>query len=59
MGQTLAVLGVIIIIVALAIHYVIKGLTLFVHASLIIGIIGVVIAVLGAAMVMMRSRAAK
>jgi hypothetical protein len=59
MGQTLAVIGVIVIIIALAIHYLIKGLTLFPHASLIIGIVGAVIAVLGAAMMMMRSRAAK
>ncbi len=57
MGQTLAALGVIIVLAALAIHYVIKGLTLFAHASLIIGIVGAVILVLGVVM-MMRSRSA-
>jgi hypothetical protein len=57
MGQILAILGVIIIIVALAIHFVITGLTLFPHASLIIGIVGAVILVLGA--IMLRPRAAK
>ncbi|HZC07707.1 MAG TPA: hypothetical protein VE338_18870 [Ktedonobacterales bacterium] len=56
MGQTLAVIGVILVIVALAIHFVIKGLTLFPHASLIIGIVGVVVLALGA--FMMRPRAA-
>lgn len=58
MSQTLAVIGVIIIIVALAIHFVIKGLTLFPHASLIIGVVGAVVVVLGALM-LMRPRAAK
>lgn len=58
MGQTLAAIGVILIIVALAVHYVIKGITLFPHASLIIGIVGAVVVVLGAIM-MMRPRAAK
>lgn len=57
MGQTLAALGVIIVLAALAIHYVVKGLTLFPHASLIIGIVGVVILALGAVM-MMRPRSA-
>lgn len=57
MGWTLAVVGVILVIVALAIHYVIKGLTLFPHASLIIGVIGVVVAVVG--VVMARPRAAR
>lgn len=57
MGQTLAVIGVILVIAALAIHFVIKGLTLFPHASLIIGIVGVVVLALGAFM-MMRPRAA-
>lgn len=57
MGQTLAALGVIIVIAALAIHFAIKGLTLFPHASLIIGIVGAVILVLGAVM-MMRPRSA-
>ncbi len=58
MGQILVVVGVIIIIVALLIHFVIKGLTLFPHASLIIGVVGAVIAVLGAIMFMMRPRTA-
>jgi peptidoglycan/LPS O-acetylase OafA/YrhL len=57
MGQTLAILGIIIIIAALAIHFVIKGLTLFPHASLIIGIVGAVVLVLGA--ITLRPRAAK
>ena len=58
MGQMLAVLGIIIIVIALAIHFVITGLTLFPHASLIIGIVGAVIVVLGALM-LMRPRTAK
>lgn len=57
MGQTLAVVGAILVILALAVHYVIKGLTLFPHASLVIGVVGVVVAVVGA--VMMRPRAAR
>ena len=57
MGQTLAVLGVIVIIAALVIHFVIKGLTLFPHASLIIGVVGAIILVVGA--IMLRPRAAK
>lgn len=57
MGQTLAAVGVILVILALAVHYVIKGLTLFPHASLVIGIVGIVVVVVGA--VMMRPRAAR
>jgi len=57
MGWALAVVGVILVIVALAIHYVIKGLTLFPHASLTIGAIGIVVAIVG--VVMARPRAAR
>jgi peptidoglycan/LPS O-acetylase OafA/YrhL len=55
MGQALAVIGAIIIIAALAIHFVIKGLTLFPHASLTIGIVGAIVAAIGAFMLMPRS----
>ncbi|HKT37280.1 MAG TPA: hypothetical protein VJR48_02850 [Ktedonobacterales bacterium] len=58
MSQTLIVVGVLIIILAALIHWVITGVTLFPHAALVIGVIGAVIAVLGIFM-MMRPRAAK
>jgi membrane associated rhomboid family serine protease len=58
MSQTLIVLGVLIIVLAAAIHWVISGITLFPHAALIIGAIGAVVAVVGIVM-MMRPRAAK
>lgn len=57
MGRSLVIVGVILVIVALAIHYAIKGMTLFPHASLTIGVIGIVVAVVG--VVMMRPRAAR
>lgn len=56
MGQALAIIGVIIVIAALAIHYVVKGVTLFPHASLVIGIVGIVVLAAGGFM-LMRSRA--
>lgn len=58
MSQTLIVLGVIIIILAAAIHWFITGITLFPHAALVIGVVGAVVAVIGIVM-MMRPRAAK
>jgi membrane associated rhomboid family serine protease len=58
MNQALIVIGVLIIILAALIHWVITGVTLFPHAALVIGGIGAVIAVLGIVM-MMRPRAAK
>ncbi len=58
MSQTLIVVGVLIIILAALLHWVITGVTLFPHAALVIGVIGAVIAVLGIFM-MMRPRAAK
>lgn len=57
MGYTLAAIGVILVIVALLIHFVIKGVTLFPHASLVIGIVGAIVAVVGA--FMLRPNAAK
>ncbi len=47
MGPALAAIGVILVIVALLIHFVITGITLFPHASLIIGIVGVILAAIG------------
>ncbi|HEX8728375.1 MAG TPA: hypothetical protein VF739_07130 [Ktedonobacterales bacterium] len=58
MSQTLIVLGVIIIILAAALHWFITGITLFPHAALVIGVVGAVVAVIGIVM-MMRPRAAK
>ena len=58
MGQALAIVGVIVLIVALLIHFVIKGLSLFPHASLIIGVIGVIVLAVGV-FFMMRPGAAK
>lgn len=58
MSQALIVVGVIIIILAAVIHWVITGVTLFPHAALVIGIIGAVVAALGIIM-MVRPRAAK
>lgn len=55
MGQTLVAIGAIIIIAALAVHFVIKGLTLFPHASLTIGIVGIFVAAIGAFMLMPRA----
>ncbi|HEU5344291.1 MAG TPA: hypothetical protein VFX31_10795 [Ktedonobacterales bacterium] len=58
MSQALIVVGVIIIVLAAVIHWIITGFTLFPHAALVIGIIGAVVAALGV-MMMMRPRAAR
>ncbi len=59
MKMTLIVLGVLIIILAVVIHWVIKGVTLFPHAALVIGVAGAIVAAIGIVMSVMRPSAAK
>lgn len=59
MKMTLIVLGVLIIILAVVVHWVIKGVTLFPHAALVIGAVGVIVAAIGIVMSVMRPSVAK
>ncbi|HEX2349736.1 MAG TPA: hypothetical protein VHI51_14985 [Ktedonobacterales bacterium] len=59
MKMTLIVLGVLIIILAAVIHWLIKGVTLFPHAALVIGVVGAIVAAIGIVMSVMRPSVAK